>query len=184
MDNQNSVVEHQIRPNDLMEELGVKKDAYYAYIKQLGIKAEKDGNGKAFLTEEMANSVRAIRSHVEAGGKIEEFAVSNSLVTADSGAMGDVAAAPEMPGSAADDFDMDSLYREASEIAAQRLTAGEQVVLAMAAQMGYEDLHPAVKTKVDDVRSATAPKFNPQAIASDLISRYQQKQSQQNLQTV
>ena len=49
MTDQNSAVEHQIRPNALMEELGIKKDAYYAYLKHLGFKAEKDSDGKAFL---------------------------------------------------------------------------------------------------------------------------------------
>lgn len=185
MGDQNSVVEHQIRPNDLMEELGIKKDAYYSYMKQLKLKAEKDENGKAFLTEEMANSVRAIRAHVEAGGKIEEFAVSNSLVTADIGAIGSIddvqpGPAPEVDPTAS--FDMEAIYREASEIAAQRLTAGEQVVLAMASQMSYEDLHPVTKAKVDDVRSSARPKFNAQAIASDLMSRYRESQPQ-NLQT-
>ena len=184
MSNQNSVVEHQIRPNDLMEELGIKKDAYYAYMKQLDLKAEKDENGKAFLTEEMANSVRAIRAHVEAGGKIEEFAVSNSLVMSEAGAVG--AVGMDMPASEADPadaFDMEAIYREASEIAGQRLTAGEQVVLAMASQMSYEDLHPETKAKVDTVRSSARPKFNAQAIASDLMSRYRESQQQQNLQT-
>ena len=177
MSNQNSVVEHQIRPNDLMEELGIKKDAYYAYMKQLDLKAEKDENGKAFLTEEMANSVRAIRAHVEAGGKIEEFTVSNSLVMSEAGAVG--AMGMDMPASEADPadaFDMEAIYREASEIAGQRLTAGEQVVLAMASQMSYEDLHPETKAKVDTVRSSARPKFNAQVIASDLMSRYRESQ--------
>lgn len=185
MGDQNSVVEHQIRPNDLMEELGIKKDAYYAYMKQLELKAEKDENGKAFLTEEMANSVRAIRAHVEAGGKIEEFAVSNSLVTADAGAVGSVGGVQPEPVPEVDPtagLDMEALYREASEIAGQRLTAGAQVVLAMASQMSYDDLHPETKAKVDSVRSASSPKFNAQAIASDLMSRYRESQ-QQNLQT-
>ena len=185
MSDQNSVVEHQIRPNDLMAELGIKKDAYYAYMKQLDLKAEKDEEGKAFLTEEMANSVRAIRAHVEAGGKIEEFAVSNSLATSEAGAVGSIGA--DFTAEAADPtaaFDMEALYREASEIAGQRLTAGEQVVLAMASQMTYEDLHPETKAKVDNVRSSARPKFNAQAIASELMSKYRENQQQQNLQTV
>ena len=88
MSQPNSVVESQIRPNDLMEELGIKKDAYYAYLKHLGIKAEKDSEGKAYLTEEQANGVRALRSHVKNGGKIEEFSINNlesSIVQAQGG---------------------------------------------------------------------------------------------------
>lgn len=184
MSDQNSVVEHQIRPNDLMAELGIKKDAYYAYMKQLELKAEKDENGKAFLTEEMANSVRAIRSHVEAGGKIEGFSVSNSLATSGGGTMNAVEMdAPTGAADPADAFDMEAIYREASEIAGQRLTAGAQVVLAMASQMTYDDLHPETKAKVDKVRSASVPKFNAQAIATDLMSKYRASQQQQKLQT-
>ena len=122
--------------------------------------------------------------HVEAGGKIEEFTVSNSepaaLVTAESGQMG---AAAEPAQSVEDGYglNLDAIYREASEIAGQRLTTTEQVVLAMASQMSYDDLHPVTKEKVDSVRQATVPKFNAHAIASDLMSQYRQKQ--QSLQT-
>ena len=61
MTDQNSTVEHQIRPNVLQDQLGIKKDAYYAYLKHLGIKAEKGSDGKVFLTEAQANQIRALR---------------------------------------------------------------------------------------------------------------------------
>lgn len=183
MTNQNSTVEHQIRPEQLQEELGIKKDAYYAYLKHLGIKASKDSNGKAYLEPEQANLVRQLRQHVVAGGKIEEFEVSNAepsaLVKADAGEI-NVAdqQTPEEEVDPTQGLDWEALYREASEIAGQRLTASKQVVLAMAEQMGYEDLHPETKAKVNRVREATAPKFNPQAIAADLLSKCREQQLQ------
>lgn len=90
MSDQNSTVQSEakpeIRPDALMDEIGVKKQTYYTYLNHLGIKAQKDSSGKAYLTNEQANLVRELREHVVAGGKIEEFAVSNSLsVVGDSG---------------------------------------------------------------------------------------------------
>ena len=68
MTDQKSTVEQQIRPNILQDQLGIKKDAYYSYLKHLGIKAEKDSDGKAFLTEGQANSIRLLSLHVVDGG--------------------------------------------------------------------------------------------------------------------
>ena len=178
MTDQNSTVEQQIRPNVLQDQLGIKKDAYYAYLKHLGITAEKDSNGKAFLTEAQAKSIRLLREHVVAGGKIDEFdiheAIQSALAVASETALGDVAEQPEEV-NPTQDLNMEALYLEASEIAGQRLTAGQQVVMAMANQMGYEDLHPVTKAKVDKVRSAAAPKFDAQKVATDLLSQFRQK---------
>ncbi|MEM9486908.1 MAG: hypothetical protein AAGA83_24815, partial [Cyanobacteria bacterium P01_F01_bin.116] len=181
MADQNSTVEQQIRPNILQDQLGIKKDAYYAYLKQLGIKAEKDSDGKAFLTEGQANSIRLLRQHVVDGGKIEDFdihkAIESALAVSDGGDLGQVE--PEQPkADPADGLDMEALYLEASEIAAQRLTAGEQVVMAMASQLTYEDLHPKAKAKVDQVRSSAVPKFDPQEIAASLLSRCKQQMAE------
>ena len=67
---QNSTVEHQLRPDELMAELDIKKQAYYTYLKYLGIKADKDSKGKLYLTQAQANLVRELRSHVVGGGKM------------------------------------------------------------------------------------------------------------------
>ena len=182
MTDQKSTVEHQIRPNALQEELGIKKDAYYAYLKQLGITAEKDSTGKAFLTEAQANSIRLLRQHVVDGGKIEEFDIHEqhaaALAVSDGGDLGQVEPEQQPKADPADGLDMEALYLEASEIAAQRLTAGEQVVMAMASQLTYDDLHPKAKAKVDQVRSSTVPKFDPQEIAASLLSRCKQQMAQ------
>lgn len=181
MTDQNSTVEHQIRPNALQEELGIKKDAYYAYLKQLGITAEKDSTGKAFLTEAQANSIRLLRQHVVDGGKIEEFDIHEQhaavLAVSDGGELGQVE--PESVNvDPAEDLDMETLYLKASKIAVQRLTAGEQVVAAMASQMTYEDLHPTVRAEVDRVREASVPKFNPQEVAANLLNQCRQQMAE------
>lgn len=182
MTDQKSTVEQQIRPNILQDQLGIKKDAYYSYLKHLGIKAEKDSDGKAFLTEGQANSIRLLRQHVVDGGKIEEFdihkAIESALAVSDGGDLGQVQPEQQPKADPADGLDMEALYLEASEIAAQRLTAGEQVVMAMASQMGYEDLHPTARAKVDQVRSSAVPKFDPQEIAASLLSRCKQQMAE------
>lgn len=187
MTDQNSAVEHQIRPNALMEELGIKKDAYYAYLKHLDLKAEKDSERKAFLTEGQANLMRALRAHVISGGKIEEFIVSNSdpaaLMTTDAGEMDSVGQTTEQQATdPAQGLDLDALMSEAAELAGHRMTLGQQMVLKLAEQMTYDDLPEHVRVKVDSVRQATNPKQqNLSSMASDLLSQWRQKR--QELQT-
>lgn len=72
-------------------------------------------------------------------------------------------------------LDIEALYLEASEIAGQRLTAGQQLVMAMANQMGYEDLHPSTKAKVDMVRSCAGSRIDIQKVAAKLLRQYRQQ---------
>lgn len=173
----NSTVEHQLRPDELMAELDIKKQTYYNYLKHLGIKSEKDSEGKAYLTQAQAKLIRDLRAHVVGGGKIEDFTVSEeaaTLTVAEGAELSDVAEQPVEVNPTAG-LDMEALYLEASEIAGQRLTAGQQLVMAMANQMSYEDLHPMTRAKVDKVRSAAAPKFDAQQAATDLLNQFRQQ---------
>lgn len=177
MTDQNSAVEHQIRPEQLQDELGIKKDAYYAYLKHLGIKAMKDGDGKAYLEPEQANLVRELREHVIAGGKIEEFAVS-SMVKAEGSNLGDQAEVPQDQQTPS--FDMDDLVRGAAELAGHRMTMAQQLMLQMADRMTYEDLPEEVQLKVDSVRQATNPKQqNLSEMADQLLNQWRQRRQQQ-----
>ncbi len=183
MTDQNSAIEHQIRPDQLQQELGIKKDAYYAYIKHLGIKAEKGSDGKAYLEPEQANLVRALREHVVAGGKIEDFPVSNTLSVMDGGKL--AADMPEVPNPTADPaagFDLEALIQEAANLAGHRMTLGPQLVAQLAAQMTYDDLPPEVKAKVDAVRDAAMPSVQPGKLAADLLDQWRQRQHQAQTQ--
>lgn len=175
----NSGVEVTIRPEALMEEQGIKKSVYYEDIKFLELTLEKDGNGKVFLNEEQANLVRQLRSHVNKAGKREGFkpASGGAIATADPNAMASSTPTPE-PEDPCAGIDQEVLYREASEVAACQMTMPQQVVLAMASQMTYEDLHPAAQAKVDSVRQAVAPKFQPQEIASKLLQQIRQQRTE------
>lgn len=70
-----------IRPEELMEELGIKKDTYYSDLNYLKIKAAKDRNGKAYLTNEQANLVRELRSYVSRTGRRDGFisSINNNI---------------------------------------------------------------------------------------------------------
>ncbi|MBE9068720.1 hypothetical protein IQ260_18905 [Leptolyngbya cf. ectocarpi LEGE 11479] len=176
MGDQNSAVEQQFRPDELMTELDIKKQAYYDYLKHLGIKAEKDSKGKAYLTQAQAKSVRLLRAHVVAGGKIEDFdiheALETALTVADSTELSDVSEPPvEVKVDATQAVDMQSLYREASNIYAQHLTADRQLLMTMLNEMSYETMHPEARAKVDKIRETALPKFNPQAMVREFLSQ-------------
>lgn len=188
MTERNSTVEHQLRPDELMAELSIGKQTYYNYLKHLGLKAGKDSKGKAYLSQGQAKLIRDLRAHVVGGGKIETFTSNEetpkqeaaALAVADMGELGQLKGQAEAEAEAirvdvSQGLDMVALHREASKIAAQRMTAGQKLMLAMAEQMTYEDLHPEAQAEVDQVRSAASPKFNAKELASDLLSQFRQQ---------
>ncbi|MEM0979521.1 MAG: hypothetical protein AAGH78_04515 [Cyanobacteria bacterium P01_H01_bin.58] len=178
MGDQNSAVEQQFRPEELMRELDIKKQAYYDYLKHLGIKAEKDSKGKAYLSQAQAKSVRLLRAHVVAGGKIEGFDLDkaleseSALAVAESTELGEVSEQPvEVKVDVTQAVDMQSLYREASNIYAQHLTADRQLLMTMLNEMSYETMHPEARAKVDKIRETALPKFNPQVMVREFLSQ-------------
>jgi hypothetical protein len=174
MDSQNSVVEQQIRPDDLMSELGIKKDAYYAYLKYLNLKAEKDSNGNAYLTEEQANLVRALRSHVQETGKMEGFVNSNGEL-----AIAEESSLLDATQTASDQVDiddqLDDLIRAAAELKGQQLVMPQLVVRELAARMTYDDLPTDIKAKVESVRESASPKFQPIHLAEKLLGQWRDR---------
>jgi hypothetical protein len=165
-----AIVEHQVRPDDLMAELGIKKDAYYTYLKHLDIKAQKDGSGKAYLTSQQADRIRALRLHVVATGKIDGYE-ETALATSEAAGLGD---APPWAGPTpeSDTPDMERLIRQAQELAAHNMAIGDLVVAQLAQQMTYDDLAPDLQGKVTEVREATRPKANPAEIASRILLQW------------
>lgn len=166
---QNSVVERQVRPNELMEALGIKKDAYYSYLKHLNITAQKDTEGKAYLEPEQAERIRQLRAHVLATGKLEGFE-ETALTTSEAAGLGDVPPwEAETPGSPTD---FERLIQQAQELAAQNMVMGDLVVAKLAQQMTYDDLPPVLQHKVAQVKEATYPKANPADIASRIMHQW------------
>ena len=172
MTDQNSEIDYQIRPDDLMEELGIKKDAYYAYIKFLDIKIEK-ADGKAYLSQEQADLMRSLRSHVLETGKMEGFANSNGgeLATVESANLTEqTIQTQEIPIGQSDD-ELNQLIRAAAELKGQRLVTPQMVISALADRMTYEDLPDDVRAKVDAVKESTSPK-PPSQLAEQILNRW------------
>lgn len=185
MTDQNSTQFDMIRPDDLMQELGIKKDTYYADLNYLEIKASKDENGKAYLTNDQANRVRELRSHVTETGKREGFVstttdeIKGDLVHGES-SQEMVALAeeidleiPQEQGESEDN--LEKLIHEAAKLKMQNLSAPHLVKLHLAQQMTEEDLPPEMREKVDAVRKAANPKFQPSSVANNLLQQWRNR---------
>jgi hypothetical protein len=186
MSDPNSATLDPIRPDDLMGELGVKKDAYYEYLRHLGIKASKDKEGKAYLTEDQASQVRALRSHVEKTGKIEGFpnSIESGLVYAEpTDLMGEaVQQATQCSTDQGDRLDIEDIIRAAAELKGHQMVLPDLVKLELANRIGYDDLPDDVKAQVDRVREAANPKTRAAQLASDLLTQWRAQQNQQQSQ--
>ena len=187
MSNRNSDVLNPIRPDDLQQELSIGRDAYYEDLKFLGIKAEKDSTGKAYLSDEQANLVRALRSHIKNTGKRDGFDVNNgnslseenSIVQAQGSDLGQPLQEVSAQQNPTADFDLKVLLSEAAELKGQQLAMADLVKLKLASQMTYEDLPETVRDKVDQLREAANPKFQVDRIAADLLQQWRQQRQQQ-----
>lgn len=181
MAEQNSAAVNQTRPDDLRTELGIKKDAYYEDIKFLGIKAHRDGGGKAYLDDEQVTLIKALRSHVEAMGKRDGFAAlseadpipQGELATTQPAAMGSAMEFPEpQPVDPYAGMNIEALIREAAELKGQQLAMPDLVRLELANRMTYDDLPEDVQAKVRDVQEAACPKHQPAHLADQLLSQW------------
>jgi hypothetical protein len=168
-----------IRPDEAMDLLGVKKDGFYARLKHLGIKLDKDDDGKTYLSQDQFDQLEALGEHIKNTGKMEGFPDSNSALTInqDGSLVGSAVEFGEIP----IDQPLDELMQQAGRLAARRITAPLHVVHAIADQMTYEDLPDNLRQEVDTVRHQVAnpPKFQAQPIADDLLSQWREQRSQQ-----
>jgi hypothetical protein len=187
-----NAVERLVRPEELMDELGIKKDAYYAYLKHLNFKAAKDDDGKAFLTPDQVADVQALRAHVLATGKIEGFVVGNGGDVWEDGegdrgqlvrsVAGELNAGVDLEaiGRGLDELPEDqvrSLVGEAAELAASRLVAPALLRRAIADQMTLEDLPGELRQRVAQVQDAAAVSFDAQGVAGKVLGQWRRMQS-------
>ena len=173
---QNSVPDNSLRPDELMAELDIKKDAYYKDLKCLDIKPAKDYEGKVYLTIEQVNQIRALRNHVKETGSRSGFVI-NSIVKVDdsnlaestsSEAENDIYVNAEEP---TDKIDSD-IIREAQELAARGMAMNDLIKIQLASQMGFDDLSADLQEKVSIAREVANPKFTPGQLAQTLLSQY------------
>lgn len=176
-----------------MGELGIKKDAYYAYLKHLGLKANKDSEGKAYLDPEQANLIRLLRAHVEKSGKMEGFERAKSTGVA-GGALaqnGDSSALNEahrteleqlVSAVAGDDVDAADIQRiiyGAGQLKAEELILHQAIQQELAAQMEFDDLPEELQTKVRAFREGSGPKFDPTQAASAVLGKWREIRERQ-----
>ena len=179
---QNSVPDNSIRPEELMTELGIKKDAYYKDLNYLDINPEKDSEGKAYLTNEQANQIRALRNHVKITGKrngfdnssIVKVDDSNKIVSNNNETEEDIYINREEPTAKIES----NIVREAEELAARGMAMNDLIKIQLASQMSFNDLSPDLQEKVTIAREAANPKFTPTAIAQPLLAQHRSNRVQ------
>jgi signal transduction histidine kinase len=179
---QNSVPTETIKPEDLMSELGIKKDAYYKDLNYLDIKPEKDSESRAYLTNEQADQIRSLRNYVNQTGKREGFTNSSIVKVDDSNLVEssnnnseeDIYVEAENP---LDNLNVNQLLRKAAQLKARELATPELAIRAIADRMSEDDLPDDLKQKVFAVREAVNPKWTPADLADSILSQYRSSRS-------
>jgi hypothetical protein len=188
-----SGVERQIRPDEVMQEFNIKKDAYYDRLRRLGIKAAKGNQGKVYLTEAQFELMKQLDFYIQKHGTMDGFTVSQSgeivdelwtestedepsqLAIADESGnlLNQVVAEPMGEELGFEQFE--ALVRAAAEMAGQRLVMPDLVKLEIANRMTYEDLPADIKAKVDSVRESASPKHQPSHLAEQLLNQWRDR---------
>lgn len=168
MNVENSQPVSMIRPEDLMEELNIKKDTYYRDINYLGIEAQRDSEGKLFLTPEQADQVRFLRSYVEQNGRRNGFE-NNSIVRTDGSSIESNSEQRRANGNGknpAVEEQFEALIRSAQEYKAST----EIAKYMLASQMTEEMLPSDLRDRVEVAKATAAPKSsNPLEMARKMV---------------
>ena len=180
---QNSLPTDCIRPEDLMEELNIKKDAYYKDLSYLDIKPDKDSENRCYLTQEQANEIRALRNHVNSrrrngfdNSSIIKVDDSNEIVSNNNESEETIYVEAEEPTA---NIDLEKLMREAAELAARNMAMPALIKKEIADRMNEEDLPEDLREKVEIAREVANPKFTPADIAGSLLSQYRSQKTTQ-----
>ena len=166
-----------IRPEELMEELGIKKSKYYQVLKELGIKAEKDLSGKTYLTESQAeqvknyllNNMQEEENQDLNNNSIVKIDDSNLATSTNTNAEENIYVEPEDPTA---NFDLDKILRKAAQLKARELATPDLAIRAIADRMSEDDLPEDLKQKVFAVREAVNPKWTPAELADRILAQY------------
>jgi hypothetical protein len=166
-----------IRPEEMMEELGIKKSKYYQVLKELGIKAEKDSSGKTYLTESQAeqvknyllNNMQNQENQDLDNSSIVKVDDSNLATSTNTNAEENIYVEPEDP---IDNFDINKLIRKAAQLKARELATPDLAIRAIADRMSEDDLPEDLKQKVFAVREAVNPKWTPAELADRILAQY------------
>jgi hypothetical protein len=193
MSDPNSPTLTRIYRDELLDKYQIKKDAYAARVKFLGLTSYRDSDNRTYFTTEQVQVMDELHEHIKKIGKMEGFAVtktdeSGALVRANENAIatndkpaplatGNIYVEPEEPTAG---MDIDRLVREAAELKARNLAMGDLVKLSIAQNMTFEDLDPDLQAKVTAAHNAANPKDTPASIASQLLAQYRSGKKSQN----
>ncbi|MGK7952514.1 MAG: hypothetical protein AB4368_27935 [Xenococcaceae cyanobacterium] len=178
---QNSAPNNSIRPDELMNELGIKKDAYYKDLNYLDITPEKDSEGKVYLTNEQANQIRALRNHVQITGNcncfdnslIVKVDGSNKIVFNNNESEENIYINREEPTAKIDS----DIVREAKELAARGMAMNDLLKIQLASKMTFDDLDADLKEKVTIAREAANPKWTPASLADKILAQHRSQKA-------
>jgi hypothetical protein len=183
MNDRNSSADELVRPDDLMEELDIKKSTYYGDLEYLDIKADKDESGKPYLTIDQANQVRALRSHVIKNGKRDGFVYGGLVVSNNN----DLATNSEANNTEENIYVQkeepvasvnSDLVREAKELAARGMAMNDLLKIQLASKMTFDDLDEDLKEKVSIAREVANPKWTPAELADKILAQHRSQKAQ------
>lgn len=179
MSDQNSTTEMQYRPEEVQSLLSIKSAAYYERTKFLKIKANKDEEGKAYLTSEQFEQLKQLGEHIQKTGKMEGFTNQNSseLAVSNSASI-ETTTAPNVEEPTIENDLGKQIFRKAAELKASELAMMPAIVREVANRMTKDDLPEDLKVKVEQTEEATRPNFQPGAIADRLIDQFRQNREQ------
>jgi hypothetical protein len=177
-------------PDQVMEELGIGKSAYYDWINYLGIKAGKE-SGRAYLTNEQYDRLKELKMWRDRYGKLEGFLEAEGNDRADGDEVGELAVSgggelAEEPGEnvytsqtidAEAIGDEDALFDRAARVAAKRMTFPAELVNELAGRIGFDDLPEHLQQQVSAATAAASPNFlNPVTVARSLLEKRRSQQ--------
>jgi hypothetical protein len=179
-----------VRPDEVMKEFDIKKDAYYDRIKFLGIKAAKDNSGKAYLTQEQFDLMQRLDQHIKIAGAMDGFILGAAVeeggdlaIAGEAGLMGE-----EPPMRQTEEVQPgidEQVIRLAAELKTQQLVMTPEIIRAIANQMTEDDLPEDLRAMVQGSREAIAPKVQPSMVAAQMLNQWrEQRHATQELATV
>jgi hypothetical protein len=179
MTDRNSTTEMHYRPEEVQQLLEIKSTTYYERTKFLGIKAQKDDKGNAYLNQEQFDQLQRLGEHIQQTGKMQGFLDGNGdLALAAESSILNAAATPAPQDEPVQPGMEDEIIRMAAELKGQQLVMMPLVVQELASRMTYEDLPPDVRAKVDSVRESASPKFQPSQVASSILDQWRNRNQQ------
>ena len=176
-------METHIKTSELETLLGIKPSTFYKDMEFLNIKAIKDENNIAWITNKDFQRLKLLRKHVKTTGRrtgfqdlkegelvtVKEEDITNSKNGEISNK--DIYVTPEDP---KDNMDVDNIVRQGAELKAREIAMPHLVVRAIADKLDESELPEDLQEKIEDAREASNPKFTPEDLADSILMNYRQ----------